>query len=108
MAKKVKTKAGDPEEARRRGRIQARVSDFAHGLRVYDDVKLVRIKSSDYTLLIMEDYFPILGSVRGAVELLTEHEQVNLGELRGFYLHRDNEFALLIEEQLSPRTEEHP
>ena len=82
------------------GRIQARVSDFPHGLRVFDSVKLIRITSKDYTLLIMEDYFPCLGSVYGHVELVKEEELVDLGRVKGFYLHRNNEFSLLIEKQL--------
>jgi hypothetical protein len=82
------------------GRIQARVSDFPHGLRVFDSVKLIRIHSRDYTLLIMEDYFPCLGSVCGHVELVQEDNLVDLGDVKGFYLHRDNEFSLLIEKQL--------
>lgn len=83
------------------GRIQARVSDFPHGLRVYDGVKLIRITSKDYTLLIMEDYFPCLGSVQGHVELVKDDDLVDLGRVKGFYLHRDNEFSLLIEKQLA-------
>ena len=81
-------------------RDRARVSDFPHGLRVFDGVKLIRITSKDYTLLIMEDYFPCLGSVYGHVELVKEDDLVDLGRVKGFYLHRNNEFSLLIEKQL--------
>ncbi|NCB63660.1 MAG: hypothetical protein EOM52_08605 [Clostridia bacterium] len=88
------------------GRIQVRVSDFIHGLRIYDGVRLVRIKSKDYTLLIMEDYFPLLGTVLGRVELLTSDGQLDLGDIKGFYLHRDNEFSLLVEEQRMTAEEE--
>lgn len=84
-----------------RGKIQARVSDFPHGLRVYEGIKLVRIRSKDYTLLIMEDYFPIIGKVYGHVELVVEDDLVDLGEVKGFFLHRSNEFSLLIEQQLA-------
>ena len=82
------------------GRIQARVSDFPHGLRVFDGVKLIRIASKDYTLLIMEDYFPCLGSIYGHVELVKDDDLVDLGNVKGFYLHRNNEFSLLIEKDL--------
>lgn len=84
------------------GRIEARVSDFPHGLRVFEKVKLIRITSKDYTLLIMEDHFPCLGSIYGHVELVGEEELVDLGRVKGFYLHRNNEFSLLIEKQLEP------
>ena len=36
--------------------IQVRISDYKHGLRVFDDVQMVRIVSKDYTLLVMNDY----------------------------------------------------
>lgn len=93
-------------KAEEEGKIQVRVSDFAQGLRIFDGVKLVRIKSRDYSLLIMEDYFPLLGTVLGKVELLTAEGQLNLGSMKGFYLHRDNEFSLLVEEQLEAAEEE--
>ena len=97
-AKKTAEKKQSAYEAG--GRIQARVSDFPHGLRVFDGVKLIRITSRDYTLLIMEDYFPCLGSVYGHVELVKEDDLVDLGRVKGFYLHRNNEFSLLIEKEL--------
>lgn len=82
------------------GKIQARISDFENGLRVVSNVRLVRIKSKEYSLLIMEDYFPAMGSVCGSVELVTDTEQVRVGKVKGFFLHRENEFSLLIEDQL--------
>ena len=78
------------------GRMIVFVSDFFNGLRVFQDVKLIRVKSADYSLLIMEDYFPILGQVNGRIEFLSEGRLVDLGKLKGFYVHRDNEFSLLI------------
>lgn len=101
MAKEKKGQVGAKKNAfDEEGIIQVRVSDFANGLRIYDKVKLVRIKSKDYTLLIMEDYFPQLGAVNGLIELVTKEEQISLGRLKGFFMHRDNAFVLLIEEQL--------
>lgn len=99
MAKAKTARSKQPSAPGEAGKIQARVSDFAHGLRVFDGVRLVRVKSSDHTLLIMEDYFPLLGKVRGRVELVTNQDQIDLGEVRGFYLHRNNVFSLLIEVQ---------
>ena len=95
----------EPQESTR-GKMIVFTSDFANGLRVYRDVKLIRIKSSDYSLLIMEDYFPIIGQVNGKIELVSEDSLVDLGKLKGFYVHRNNEFSLLIKEQLDqPQTQ---
>ena len=82
------------------GKMIVFASDFTHGLRVFQDVKLIRIKSADYSLLIMEDYFPIIGQVNGRIEFVSGDELVDLGTLKGFYVHRDNEFSLLIKEQV--------
>ena len=89
----------EPEESTR-GKMIVFVSDFANGLRVFHDVKLIRVKSADYSLLILEDYFPILGQVNGRVEFVSEEKLVDLGRLKGFYVHRANEFSLLIKEQV--------
>lgn len=89
-----------------KGKIQVRVSDFDHGLRVFEHVQLIRIRSSEYTLLIMEDYFPCLGRVSGTVELVQEDGLTDLGEVRGFYVHRKNEFSLIIENQISPEKQQ--
>lgn len=97
MAKKNTAEAVN--NAENKGKIQVRVSDFDHGLRVFDNVKLIRIKSSGYTLLIMEDYFPCLGRVSGQIELIQDDNLTDLGNLEGFYVHRHNEFSLIIEEQ---------
>ena len=91
-----------PDSFTSSGLIQARISDFEHGLRVYDDLRLIRIKSTDYSLLIMEDYFPTIGRINGTVELVSDSDTVLLGKLVGYYLHRDNEFSLMVEEYLTP------
>ena len=87
------------------GLIQARISDFKNGLRVFDDLRIIRITSKDYSLLIMEDYFPIIGQVKGRVELVSDSSTIPLGNISGFYLHRDNEFSLIIEEYLDSADE---
>ena len=81
------------------GKIQAKISDFKNGLRIYDSVQLVRIKSRDCSLLIMEDYFPAIGSIHGDVDLVMADDVVHLTNIDGFYLHRNNEFSLLIAEE---------
>ncbi len=80
------------------GIIQARVTDFEHGLRIFDEIVAIRVKSKDYSLLIMEDYFPIMGAVTGTVEFLTNEDSISLGQLKGYYVHRNNEFRLMVDE----------
>ncbi|MFI3238518.1 MAG: hypothetical protein R3Y47_10915 [Lachnospiraceae bacterium] len=80
--------------------LQVRVADFEQGVRIFDDVSLIRIKSKGYSLLIMADYFPVIGYVEGNVELVTTTEQINLGQVEGYYLQRNNELSLMIEKHL--------
>ena len=35
----------------------------------YEDVKFIKIKSSEYNLIIMRDYLPIIGEVKGSIQI---------------------------------------
>lgn len=78
--------------------IEARVLSLRDGLRRFEDVTLVRIVSSDYNLLILKDYMPIIGKVEGSVQIVGETDQVDYDQIRGFYMFRQNYFELLIDE----------
>ena len=98
MAKKEKVKSDNAAAQRRlTGSIRARVIDEEHGLRLLSGVYAVRLQSRDYSLLIMEDYMPMLGQIDGTVVFLTEEREVRLEKIQGFYKHQHNEFTLLVE-----------
>lgn len=78
-------------------KIRAEVVDAANGLNQYENIRMVRVKSSDYNLLIMEDYLPVIGEVNGYVELIFDDETIKLENIHGFYMHKKNKFSLLIE-----------
>ena len=48
------------------------------GLKEYQNVKIVRIVSKDYNLLIMKDYLPIIGEIEGNVDIKSDNEEINL------------------------------
>ena len=48
--------------------IKVRIFDIENGLREYKDIKIIRIISKDYNLLIMKDYLPIIGEIEGSVD----------------------------------------
>lgn len=79
--------------------IQVRISDFEHGLRVFDDVQIVRIVSNNYNLLVMNDFVPSVGMINGTVEIVSSEDIETLNDIKAFYLHKDNVFSLLIERQ---------
>ena len=68
------------------------------GLVEYKDVKIVRITSKDYNLLIMKDYLPIIGEIDGNVDIKSDKEEINLKNIKAFYMNSNNEFNLMIKE----------
>ena len=68
------------------------------GLKEYQNIKIVRIVSKDYNLLIMKDYLPIIGEIEGNVDIKSDNEEVNLKNIKAFYMNSNNEFNLMIRE----------
>ena len=81
------------------GRISVRILGFTDGLVAIDGARLVRVVSEDHTLLIMEDFAPVLGECRGTVTVLTDEGERRFEVKRGYYLHPQNEFSLVICEE---------
>lgn len=69
------------------------------GLLVYDKVKLIRIKSKDYNLLIMKDYMPIIGEIDGNVDIEGEDVNKSFKNIKAFYMSKENEFNLIIRKE---------
>ena len=77
--------------------IKVRIFDMENGLREYEDIKIIRIISKDYNLLIMKDYLPIIGEIEGSVDIKND---VNLSfkNIKAFYMNSSNIFNLMIKE----------
>jgi len=84
-------------------KIYADVVDSIDGLKQYENIRMIRVKSRDYNLLIMEDYLPVIGEIDGFVEIIFDDETIKLTDIHGYYMHKKNKFSLLIE-----RTENKP
>ena len=80
------------------GKIKARIISMEEGLREMEGVRLIRIKSKEYNLLIMEDYMPVIGEIDGDVTILSEEEEYKISGITGFFSHRKNLFSLMISE----------
>lgn len=59
--------------------MTARILGFHEGLKVLEHVDLIRIVSSTYNLLILKDYMPVLGEIKGNVEIVSGGQD---GDLR--------------------------
>ena len=82
-------------------KISARVVDRENGMQNYDDIRMIRVTSKDYNILIMEDYMPLIGEIAGSVEVVTDSDVVRFDPIHGFFMHKKNCFYLLIEDHLA-------
>ena len=69
------------------------------GLIVYNDVKIIRIKSKKYALTIMQDYLPIIGEIDGNVEIEFIEKTERIENINAYYVHEHNQFKLFIKEK---------
>ena len=74
------------------------VYSFQHGMQEFQNVELVRLKSRQVNLLIMEDHLPLLGDITGTVEILANGEQIVLEDIDGYYMHKKNVFKLILKD----------
>ena len=85
------------------GKITATVLGIDEGFQKFEQVDMIRIKSEKYTLLIMDDYMPVIGRIDGMVEIVSGEDTRSFQPIRGFYTHRKNTFELLIKEDADVR-----
>ena len=79
--------------------MKVRVFDLKHGLVEYEDVKIVRIISKDYNLLIMKDYLPIIGEIEGSIDIKNDNINLSFPKVKAFYMNSNNIFNLMIKEE---------
>ena len=74
-----------------------KILSLENGLRQYDDIDFIRITSEVYNLLIMKDYLPVIGEIKGSIELQnSERESIKLDNIIPYYMSSHNEFKLFI------------
>lgn len=78
--------------------IKVRIFDLGKGLVEYEHMKVIRIISKEYNLLIMEDYLPIIGEIEGSVDIKNEEIELNYKNIKAFYMNSGNVFNLMIKE----------
>lgn len=78
--------------------IEVIIISFQNGFQIYHNVKIIRLYSKEYNLLMMVDYMPVVGELEGRLVIVSEEEEVTLDNVRGFYVMKNNVFKLLIKE----------
>ncbi|MGM9882132.1 MAG: hypothetical protein ACI31S_04750 [Bacilli bacterium] len=80
--------------------IKVRIFDMQHGLREYENIKIIRIISKDYNLLIMKDYLPIIGEIDGSIDIKNDNINLSFSKVKAFYMNSNNVFNLMIKEEV--------
>lgn len=78
--------------------MKAKIVSIENGLQEYEDVEMIRVKSKHHNLLIMQHYMPVLGELDGYVEIVLKDHSVRFPKIKGYYMHKQDEFQLLAEE----------
>jgi hypothetical protein len=98
---KTKKNAPEQEAAAEKvaltGRMSAHVLHYAEGLTDIVRVHAIRVSDPQYNLLIMDDYAPVIGMVRGSVSILSDERELVMDNIKGFYRLLKNDFTLLIQ-----------
>lgn len=76
-----------------------KVYDFASGLQQFDNVSIVRLKSTDHNLLIMPDFIPTIGELNGSLSIAGDEIMKEWNEIKGYYVIRNNIFELILKDE---------
>ena len=80
--------------------ILVKIFTLSRGLEIFHDVKIIRIKSTDYNLLIMPNYMPLLGEIKGNIDIESEIISKHFENIDAYYVNTNNVFSLFIREDL--------
>lgn len=98
VREKRKEEQGRAETASgQEGKITVRICGRDRGLEVFEHVNFIRVKSRRYNLLIMADYMPVIGEIEGSVFFRTGKAEYRRDNLRGYFMHKKNQFSLMLE-----------
>ena len=81
--------------------ILVKIIDQQEGLLEYQNVKIIRIISDKYNLLIMKDYVPIIGEFNGKIDIEMSDNKITYQHIKAFFMNSDNIFHLMIQEVIN-------
>lgn len=79
-------------------RMSAKIISIRDGVHEYDRVRVIYVDSEKYTLMIMPDYTPVLGEIKGTVRIVTDEKLFTMKNVWGFYVLKNNLFQLMLKE----------
>jgi len=78
--------------------IKVIILDSGVDIEEIEDVRIIRIKSQDYNLLIFKDYSPLIGEIDGNI-VIEGNTTIRYDNIKGFYSISRNIFHLIINEK---------
>ncbi len=78
--------------------FKVKIFSLSKGIEIIEQVRLIRIKSNDYNLLLMPGYMSILGEINGSIEMELDDDSIYYDKIVAYYVHSNNEFLLLLKE----------
>lgn len=63
-----------------------------------ENVRIIRIKSDNYSLLILKDYWPVVGEINGSISIEGQ-TNTKFENISGFYTVSRNLFYLIIKDK---------
>ena len=78
--------------------FKVKIFSLSKGLEIVDNIRLIRIKSKDYNLLLMPGYVSILGEIEGNIEFELDNDKISYEDITAYYVNSDDIFSLLLRE----------
>ena len=75
-----------------------KIFSLSKGLEIVDSIRLIRIKSKDYNLLLMPGYVSILGEIEGNIEFELDSNSIKYDNIVAYYINSNDVFSLLLRE----------
>ena len=73
-------------------KIKAKIVSMEYGLQEYEEIEMIRVKSENHSLLILQNYMPLLGHLDGYVDLVLKDETLRIQDVKGYYMHKQASF----------------
>lgn len=78
--------------------ITVKIFSIEYGLRSFENIDLIRVKSRHCNLLIMYDHLPILGDIEGSLEFVNKEEVTTFEKIKGYFMFKNNQFEFIVKE----------
>ncbi|MDD5836314.1 MAG: hypothetical protein PUD34_03805 [bacterium] len=73
-----------------------KIMSLKEGVKITENCLAIKIKSEKYNLLILENHAPLIGEIKGSIEITQQDNTISLENINGYYMNLNNTFKLLL------------